>query len=184
MTRLSIGGSLILSLALLTSCSSDEKLYDLKGKVVAVDHDRRTVTVDHEEIPGLMKAMKMTFGVEDPGLLDGLTAGDIITGKLKAAGTKYSLVEVHKADGESAKTVSDPETKRQAALAKLSAEDRKAAEAQRLCPVSGEPLGSMDAPIKVMVKGQPVFICCSHCKKEVEDNPDDTLKKIAQMKKK
>src|SRR6476469_7672944 len=35
-----------------------------------------------------------------------------------------------------------------AALAKLSAEDRAIAEKQKVCPVSGEPLGTMGAPIK------------------------------------
>jgi len=184
MTRLFITGGFMLAVAVLGGCSGEEKIYDLKGKIVAIDHDKRTVTVDHEEIPGLMRAMKMTFGVEDPKLLDGLAAGDAITGKLKAAGTKYNLVEVHKSSADPAKTVSDAESKRQAELAKLSPEDREAAEAQRFCPVSNGLLGSMDAPIKLMVKGQPVFICCSHCRKEVEENPDETLKKIAEMKKK
>src|SRR5262245_55084267 len=35
-----------------------------------------------------------------------------------------------------------------AALAKLSPEDRKSAEAQKICPVSQKPLGSMDTPVK------------------------------------
>jgi Cu/Ag efflux protein CusF len=184
MTRISIAGGFMFAVAVLSGCNSEEKIYDLKGKIVAVDHDKRTVTVDHEEIPGLMRAMKMTFGVEDAKLLDGLAAGDAITGKLKAAGTKYNLVEVHKTAGEPAKTASNPESERQAALAKLSPEDREAAETQRFCPVSKGLLGSMETPIKLMVKGQPVFICCSSCKKKVEENPDEMLAKVAEMKKK
>lgn len=33
--------------------------YEVKGQVVAVAPDKQSVTLDHEEIAGLMKAMKM-----------------------------------------------------------------------------------------------------------------------------
>src|SRR5262245_40549736 len=48
-------------------------------------------------------------------------------------------------------------------LAKLSPEDRKLAEQQKYCPDSNELLGSMGAPMKVLVKEKPVFICCKGC---------------------
>jgi Cu/Ag efflux protein CusF len=57
--------------------------YDIRGKVVAVDTTKQTVTLDHETIPGYMKGMTMTFDVEDPKLLTGLQAGDPVQGKLK-----------------------------------------------------------------------------------------------------
>jgi YHS domain-containing protein len=62
-------------------------------------------------------------------------------------------------------------------LAQLSEEDRRLAEAQRTCPVSGEPLGSMGVPIKLTVAGQDVFICCEGCKEDLLKNPDQYLKK-------
>ena len=65
-----------------------------------------------------------------------------------------------------------------AAMAKLSAEDRTLAEKQKICPVSGEELGSMGAPIKVDVKGKPVFICCEGCKEELLAKPDEYLAKL------
>lgn len=74
------------------------------------------------------------------------------------------------ADGDNAEIV--------AALAKLPAEDRALAEQQKLCPVSGEPLGAMGAPIKIDVKGQPVFICCEGCKKDLLAKPDEYLAKL------
>ena len=55
-------------------------------------------------------------------------------------------------------------------------------DAQRLCPETGEPLGSMGTPIKVMVKEQPVFICCKACEKGVLADPDATLKKVEELK--
>src|SRR4051812_32238730 len=46
-------------------------------------------------------------------------------------------------------------------LAKLSAEDRKLAEAQKWCAIEDESrLGSMGVPMKILVKGEPVFLCC------------------------
>jgi Cu/Ag efflux protein CusF len=61
-----------------------ENLYDFKGKVVAVDAKERTVKLDHEDIPGLMKGMKnMPFKVEDAKLLEGIQVGDEIEGKVR-----------------------------------------------------------------------------------------------------
>lgn len=65
-----------------------------------------------------------------------------------------------------------------AELAKLPAEDKALAEKQKICPVSGEPLGAMGAPIKVDVKGKPVFICCDGCKEELLAKPDEYLAKL------
>jgi Cu/Ag efflux protein CusF len=60
--------------------------YDLKGKVVIVDAANKAVTLDHEEIPGLMKAMKdMPFQVEDAKLLQGLKPGDAVEERVKKA---------------------------------------------------------------------------------------------------
>jgi YHS domain-containing protein len=65
-----------------------------------------------------------------------------------------------------------------AGLAELSAEDRAAAEKQRVCPVSGDVLGEHDKPYKVTVKGQVVFLCCSACEKQLLANPDKYLTKL------
>ena len=64
------------------------------------------------------------------------------------------------------------------ALASLSAEDRAAAEKQKTCPVTDEPLGAMGAPIKVSVNGRHVFICCEGCKEGLQDDPDKFLAKL------
>jgi hypothetical protein len=66
---------------------------------------------------------------------------------------------------------------RAASLAKLSPEDRKLAEDQGYCAVSSEPLGSMGAPIKMMIEDQPVFICCKGCEGTVESDPTAALAK-------
>lgn len=68
-------------------------------------------------------------------------------------------------------------------LAALSPDDRRLAAAQRYCPVlTDNRLGSMDAPFKVMVNGQPVFLCCNACTNDALANPQRTLGRVAQAK--
>jgi len=64
------------------------------------------------------------------------------------------------------------------AMAELSVEDRKLAVKQKVCPVSGEALGKMGAPLKMEVKGQTVFLCCAGCKDKLLASPDEYLAKI------
>lgn len=67
--------------------------------------------------------------------------------------------------------------------AKLSPDDRALVDAQEWCAVStDERLGSMGPPIKLDVKGQPVFVCCAGCKKKALANPDATLARVAELK--
>jgi hypothetical protein len=79
--------------------------------------------------------------------------------------------------GEQSKTA-PASSKIEAALAQLSAVDRQTAERQRICPVSGELLGSMGKPIKVHVKDLDVFICCDGCKEDLQKSPDEYLAKL------
>lgn len=71
---------------------------------------------------------------------------------------------------EPAQTSTEEDTKVNEAMAKLSPEDRAKAEAQKMCPVSNEPLGSMGTPIKVTVDGRDVFVCCDGCVDELKAN--------------
>jgi hypothetical protein len=69
------------------------------------------------------------------------------------------------------------------AMGKLSPEDRKEAEAQKFCAVMNTSLlGSMGAPLKLDVKGQPVFVCCAGCKSKAMKNADETLATVARLK--
>jgi uncharacterized protein (TIGR03000 family) len=76
-----------------------------------------------------------------------------------------------------------PKTRVAKNLAKLSPKDRKLARAQRYCAVQdGIKLGAMGVPVKVMVKGKPVFLCCPGCKKRAESNPEGALAKAKELK--
>lgn len=80
------------------------------------------------------------------------------------------------------KTAGEAQAGSAANLAKLPADDRSRAEAQRVCPVTGEPLGSMGVPVKLTLKGEAVFVCCSGCQGKAEADPGKTLKAVADAK--
>src|SRR5260221_698195 len=77
----------------------------------------------------------------------------------KQATTEHDHMHAHATEA----TTDNAEIKK--SLAELSDADRSLAQAQRVCPVSKDSaLGSMGKPYKVMVDGQPVFLCCEACK--------------------
>jgi len=73
-----------------------------------------------------------------------------------------------------------PDDEQRAAIGELLPEDQKLAWLQKVCPVTDMPLGSMGAPIKVMVEGQLVFICCEGCRRSLLA---ESAKYLAKMKK-
>src|SRR5437870_1732067 len=85
---------------LLVGCKGEEpktteaRQYPVKGKVLALDAKKPSVKLDHEDIPGLMQAMQMTFDVADAKLLDGLKEGDEVQGQLKVEAGKYVITEL------------------------------------------------------------------------------------------
>jgi membrane fusion protein, copper/silver efflux system len=58
--------------------------------------------------------------------------------------------------------------------------DRKPALVQRICPVTGQQLGSMGVPVKITLRGKPVYLCCKGCMGKALRNPDEMLKKLAE----
>jgi Cu(I)/Ag(I) efflux system membrane fusion protein len=77
----------------------------------------------------------------------------------------------------------DEDTKVKAVLSTLSRADQRLAEAQRYCPVlETSRLGSMGLPVKILLKDQPVFLCCKNCEKQARANPVQTLAKVEALK--
>lgn len=65
------------------------------------------------------------------------------------------------------------------AFADLSAADQALAKAQKTCPVSDKPLGSMGTPVKVTHGGKTVFLCCEGCVKKFHRDAEKYLAKVA-----
>jgi hypothetical protein len=61
----------------------------------------------------------------------------------------------------------------------LAQSDEMAIAAQGICPVSGEPLGSMGSPIKVNLQGRDVFVCCAGCVSKLQEDPQKYLANLS-----
>ena len=64
------------------------------------------------------------------------------------------------------------------------AEIQSLAEKQKVCAVTGEPLGSMGTPVPVRVADSAgtqhtVLLCCESCREELLSDPDKYLDKLA-----
>jgi len=85
---------IIAILAVLTntiSCKrnpANEKRYDLKGKIVAIEPEKHLVTIAHEEVKGFMPAMTMPFTLRDEEFFNLLAVGDDITATLVVNGAE------------------------------------------------------------------------------------------------
>ncbi len=73
--------------------AGDTRRYDVRGVVEDVDAAHGQVLLDHEDIPGLMPAMTMTFDVPNPELLTKLAAGQRIEAKLEVSEGHFRVVE-------------------------------------------------------------------------------------------
>ena len=95
-----LGLFVVLAALTIAGCKSGDegtvKTYDVHGKVMSVDLEKKEVTLDHEAIPGLMGAMKMPFAVENAKVLEGIKAGDQIHGKLQVKDGKQTITELMK----------------------------------------------------------------------------------------
>jgi hypothetical protein len=106
-------------------------------------------------------------------------------GDYASRSTSKAIVPQEKAIAKAPVESDDEEAGIKASLAKLAPEDQKLAEAQRFCAVEEENrLGSMGVPVKVMIKEQPVFLCCKGCVKSAQKDPDLTLAKVQELKSK
>jgi YHS domain-containing protein len=63
-------------------------------------------------------------------------------------------------------------------LAAVTKEDAPLIAQQAKCPVMDEPLGSMGQPVKLLVNGKPIFLCCKGCVKKVEADPQKYLTQV------
>jgi multidrug efflux pump subunit AcrA (membrane-fusion protein) len=89
--------------------------------------------------------------------------------------------ERHSAAGVRPSTSRTADDKIQAGLAKLPLNERRQAEAQGRCPITGDLLGSMGKPVLVMLQGQTAFLCCNGCVDEAKEKPEQTLAKVKKL---
>jgi len=71
------------------------KTYEATGTIVSVEGEH--VLIDHQEIPGFMDAMTMTFPVRDPSLLEGLDQGTRVTFRVVVDDASYEIDRIEPA---------------------------------------------------------------------------------------
>jgi uncharacterized protein (TIGR02231 family) len=98
---------------------------------------------------------------------------------LQSAGTSGSAASAH---ADLPPVTPAEQSKINAALARLSPADQAAARAQVFCAIDQDSrLGSMGPIQKLMIKNQPVFLCCKGCEAEARTHPDETLVKLQNL---
>ena len=90
----SLGLVLLLGLTACGGGSSDG--HPGHGVVMSLDVEARSVTLDHEDIPGFMKGMTMTFNVAPDADLEGIDPGAEVDFRVKEDGGVYTLTEIRR----------------------------------------------------------------------------------------
>jgi len=87
-----------------TACSKpadksegEAKIYSTRGTLKSFGPDRKYASIAHEDIPGYMSAMTMSFEPQSPTQLDGLNPGDKVEFSFKPEGGKHILTAIKKA---------------------------------------------------------------------------------------
>jgi Cu(I)/Ag(I) efflux system membrane fusion protein len=188
---------------------SEQKQKYRQGQVLAVPERAVIDTgsrkfVYREAEPDVYEGVEVELGSRCGGfypVVRGLQAGErvVTTGSFLidaetrltagAASTYFGATSGPHSEHRSTTTPARPSMRRsgdskvQANLAKLSAEDRRLAEEQKYCPIDGDSLlGKMGQPIAIEINGQKVFLCCEGCKDEALANKEKTLAKVKELK--
>ena len=140
--------------------------------------DRKVVFV--ERMPGMFDGLEVTLGARCGDyypVVRGVSPGDrVVTAGafLLDAETRLNPSLAASYFGAASRPSRPPPT----SPTPPTSEDEKLIARQKICPVTDEELGSMGAPVKLIVDGRPVFICCKGCEKELRSNAKKYLAKI------
>ena len=98
--------AIVATIMLLTSCAEPaekkplseqgEKVYTLKGKILARDGGDNTIRLDHEAIPGYMEAMTMDYSVRGAQVTALPSDGTRVEARLHVTQRGYWLTDVKK----------------------------------------------------------------------------------------
>jgi hypothetical protein len=132
-------------------------VYTLQGAAPSGGREAESIDlgVDLSRVPAA--GTTATFKID--GLADPAETGAAFTVPFRLVGAPASTVVTRPAN--TAVTV-----------VRASQADQAAINAQRVCPVSGQALGSMGGPIKVIRGNRAIYLCCGSCVRTVQANPD------------
>lgn len=133
-------------------------VYDRAGQPVSVDRGRGAVSV---RVEGNAKRYRYDLLPDGKGALTAPVnlsqiAGRQIDVDVQLVGIAASTISFNE-------VATVPASKQQLAAAAIAR--------QKICPVSGKPLGSMGDPVAVDVNGQKLYVCCAGCVGAVKSDP-------------
>src|SRR4051812_22543975 len=73
-------------MALTQSATAPVKQGDGRGVIKQINAAGKSITLDHNDIPGVMDAMAMPYKVDDAGIMSGLAVGDSVVFTLQDRG--------------------------------------------------------------------------------------------------
>jgi membrane fusion protein, copper/silver efflux system len=169
--------------------ASGRQVLDRHGLVPAVPE---TAVVDTglqkvvyvESGPGMFDGVEVVLGPRCAGfypVLRGLEAGRRVATAgafLINAETRLNPSLAAGYFGASRSPERDAGSAVETALSQLAPAERALAVRQKLCPVTGQPLGSMGTPVRVVVEGRTVLLCCAGCEAELRRDPARYLAKL------
>jgi protein SCO1/2 len=90
--------TLAVVVALAGACQNPPpKRYPLHGQILAVDAPHQQLIIKHDDIPGFMPGMTMTYPVARPALMQGRAAGEIVNATLAVSDATGVLVDIQHA---------------------------------------------------------------------------------------
>jgi protein SCO1/2 len=96
--RRAIAASALAAFAVLTgsACTqrAEPKQYPVKGQVLGINREKQELTIKHDDIPGLMPGMTMSFPVADPALLSGREPGELVVATLEVTNAVGRITSV------------------------------------------------------------------------------------------
>ena len=133
-------------------------VYDRAGQPVSVDRGRGAVSV---RVEGNAKRYRYDLLPDGKGALTAPVnlsqiAGRQIDVDVQLVGIAASTISFNE-------VATVPASEQQLAAAAIAR--------QKICPVSGKPLGSMGDPVAVDVNGQKLYVCCAGCVNAVKSDP-------------
>jgi protein SCO1 len=76
--------------------TAERRTYEVKGVIIELRPEEKEVEIQHEEIPGYMRAMTMPFEVRDLNELAGLEPGDSVSFRMIVTGTEGWIEQIRK----------------------------------------------------------------------------------------
>lgn len=90
--------------------STNPRIFQVKGVLKEIRHERKKALIDHENIPGYMEAMTMLLDVRDTNEFKGLVPGDSITFRMLVTEDDGWIDQLKKVDGPRTPLATQPST--------------------------------------------------------------------------